>query len=145
MGEKFLQKGAKATQLAGISMKGVHCGLGAGLGNGLANAGSAVSSTVPWLFASVVYTAQTGYNYRKYKRGEITKKDFQRSAKIGAVGVGAGILGASGGGAVGFLLGTLILPGIGSGIGTIVGSIAGGISGKKLSTKVYEKIEEKIF
>lgn len=36
---------------------------------GIGTAGSAVTSAVPWLFASVVYTAKTGLNYRKYKRG----------------------------------------------------------------------------
>jgi outer membrane lipoprotein SlyB len=111
---------------------------------GVSNAGGAAFSSGAWMFSSIIYTARTGIDYKKYKKGQITKETFQRNAKMGAFGVAGGLGGASGGGAAGFAIGTAIFPGVGSAIGAIAGAIGGGIAGNKISTKIYERMEERM-
>lgn len=85
-----------------------------------------ITSAVPWVLGGVMYTAQTGINYRKYKQGKIDKKQFEYSTKIGAVETIGGIGGASGGAALGFAIGSVgAVPG--AIIGTVIGGIIGGI------------------
>lgn len=84
-----------------------------------------------------------GLTYRKYKKGLISKKDFKRSAKLGAVQTASQLGGASGGAAVGFAIGSVAsVPG--AIIGTVIGGIVGGLAARKIATKVYEKIEMKM-
>lgn len=101
-------------------------------------------SHTAWIGVAFVYTAQTGLNYRKYKKGEISKKELWRRMKLGSVTTISSMAGGSSGAAAGFAVGTAVFPGVGSIVGAIVGGIAGGIAGEKLSAKAYKSIEEKI-
>jgi ADP-ribosylglycohydrolase len=83
-------------------------------------------------------------NYRRFKKGEIDKKEFWYRMRLNSV-VGVGSLAAgSGGAAAGFALGTVLFPGVGSVIGAVVGGIAGGFAGEKISATAYKALEEKI-
>lgn len=73
------------------------------------------------------------------KKGEITKDEFKHRVKVGAIAVFGGIACGSGGAAIGFLIGTAILPGILSIPGTVIGGVIGGLTGRKVSVKAYEK------
>lgn len=97
-----------------------------------------------WIGVAFIYTAQTGLNYRRLKKGDISKKEFWRRVKLNSITTVSSIAGGSGGAAAGFALGTALFPGIGSMVGAVVGGIAGGIAGEKLSAKAYESIEERI-
>ena len=50
-------------------------------GAGVALAGSAIIGTLAWTFVGVIYIAETGINYRRYKRGDITKDEFKKRVK----------------------------------------------------------------
>ena len=50
-------------------------------GAGVALAGSAILGPVAWTFVGVVYVAETGINYRRMKRGEITKEEFKKRVR----------------------------------------------------------------
>jgi outer membrane lipoprotein SlyB len=91
-----------------------------------------------------IYTAQTGLNYRRYKKGEIDKKEFWHRMKLNSVTTVGSLAVGSGGAAAGFALGTAIFPGIGSIVGAVVGGIAGGFAGEKWSAKAYKSIEQRI-
>ncbi len=97
-----------------------------------------------WIMVGIFYTAQTGINYRRYKKGVIDKKEFWRRLKLNSVTTVGSLAGGSGGAAAGFALGSLIFPGVGSIIGAVVGGVAGGIAGEKISAKAYKSIEERI-
>jgi outer membrane lipoprotein SlyB len=97
-----------------------------------------------YMFQSVVFVAKTGIDYRKMKKGEISKDQFKRDTKIGFVAVGGGVAGATGGAAAGFAIGTAMFPGVGSAIGGFIGSIVGGVAGNVVSTKIYEEVEDKL-
>ena len=101
-------------------------------------------SNSTWIFAGFMYTAQTGLNYRRYKKGKIDKKEFWKRVKMGSVTTVGGVVGGTGGAAAGFAIGTLILPGIGSIIGAVAGGIAGGMTGEKISAKAYKSMEAKM-
>jgi uncharacterized protein YcfJ len=91
-----------------------------------------------------IYTAQTGLNYRRLKKGEIDKKEFWHRMKLNSVTSVSSMAVGSGGAAAGFAIGTAIMPGIGSIVGTVVGGLVGGFAGEKLSEKAYKSIEKKI-
>lgn len=57
----------------------------------------------------------------------MTKKEFRKRMKKNGIGLGAGIIAASGGAATGFIIGTAICPGLGSAIGTFTGAAVCGI------------------
>ena len=97
-----------------------------------------------WIAVAFVYTAQTGLNYRRYKKGRISKKEFWRRVKLNSVTTVGSLAVGSGGAAAGFALGTVLFPGVGSVVGAVVGGIAGGFAGEKLSAKAYKSIEESI-
>lgn len=46
--------------------------------------------------------------------------------------------------ALGFTLGTMLLPGVGSLIGSVVGGLAGGLAGDKYMLRSYQALEDKI-
>jgi len=50
-------------------------------GAGLAIAGSAIIGPVAWTFVGVVYIAETSINYRRMKRGEISKDEFKKRVR----------------------------------------------------------------
>lgn len=63
-------------------MKGVKSVALVGSGGaGVALAGSAILGPVAWTFVGVVYVAETGINYRRMKRGEITKEEFKKRVR----------------------------------------------------------------
>lgn len=62
-------KGARSAALVGSG------------GAGVALAGSAIIGPIAWTFVGVVYLAETGINYRRYKRGDITKEEFKTRVK----------------------------------------------------------------
>lgn len=94
-------------------------------------------SSSGWIMMGLIYTAETGVNYRNYKKGNIDKKEFWQRMRLNSVSAVGGMAGGSSGGAAGFAIGTLIFPGIGSVVGAVIGGFAGGYGGQKLSTKAY--------
>ena len=52
-----------------------------GMGGGLAIAGGALLGPLAWTFVGVVFIAETGINYRRFKRGEISKKELKTRIK----------------------------------------------------------------
>lgn len=110
----------------------------------MALAGSAIIGPLAWTFVGVVYLAETGINYRRYKRGAISKEEFKSRLKQGAVGTVGGLACASAGAALGFVIGSACFPVVGSIVGVLVGGVAGGVTGKRLSLKMLSKIEAKM-
>jgi dolichol kinase len=100
---------------------------------------SGMLTITPIACAGLVYAAQLGINFRRYRKGMITKKQFKRSAKLGAARTGGRVLFASVGAAVGFV-GFIANPVVGI-AGVTLGGVVGGICGAKISTKVYVKVE----
>lgn len=96
--------------------------------------------------AGVVFTAQTGINYRRYKKGQITKDQFKNRTKRGAAGTIGGMAGSASGMFAGFFAGQLLIPVpvLGGVIGSLVGGFAGGFFGAKVSIRVYERIEARL-
>lgn len=107
-------------------------------------AGGMLLNPVTYGFSAILFAAQTTADWRKVKKGSMTKQEFKKRMKSNGVGMGGGILGASGGAATGFLVGSLICPGIGSAIGTFGGAICGGLLGQKLAKNALNKIDAKI-
>ena len=101
-------------------------------------------TTSSWICLAFVYTAQSGLNYRKYKKGKIPKKEFHRRMKLSSFTMIGGLAGGSGGAAAGFAVGSLVFPGVGSIVGSVVGGIAGGVFGSKVSGKAYKNLEARI-
>eukprot|EP00349_Pseudokeronopsis_sp_Brazil_P012232 CAMPEP_0202980126 /NCGR_PEP_ID=MMETSP1396-20130829/86112_1 /ASSEMBLY_ACC=CAM_ASM_000872 /TAXON_ID= /ORGANISM="Pseudokeronopsis sp., Strain Brazil" /LENGTH=186 /DNA_ID=CAMNT_0049719909 /DNA_START=16 /DNA_END=576 /DNA_ORIENTATION=+ len=97
-----------------------------------------------WITAGLFYTAQTGLNYRRLKKGDITKKEFWRRMKLNSVVAVSSLAVGTGGAAAGFAIGSMILPGLGSIIGAVIGGVAGGIAGERISTKFYLQVERRI-
>ena len=54
--------------------------------------------------------AETGLKYGRYKKGKIKKSEFKKLFAQGAVWTVCGLVGATAGAALGFSVGTLILP-----------------------------------
>lgn len=54
------------------------------------------------------------------------------------------MVGGAGGVAIGFALGTLLLPGVGGLIGSVVGGLAGGFAGDKIMLASYQQLENKL-
>lgn len=103
-----------------------------------------LTSTVQWATAGFVTAAKCGLDYRKMKKGELTKEQFDINVKKYTM-MGAGsVIGSITGMAAGFAAGSLIFPGIGSIVGAVAGAIGGGIAGQKLSLKAFASIEEQI-
>lgn len=99
---------------------------------------------VAYALAGLIYVAETGWNYRKLKKGLITKEEFKRRAMYGAIGKVSALIGTSIGAAAGFCLGTVVLPGVGSIIGTVIGGVAGSLSIRALTIRMIEKVEDRI-
>ena len=94
-----------------------------------------------WIAMAFIYTAQTGLNYRRYKKGKIDKKEFWRRLKLNSVTTVGSMAVGSGGAAAGFAVGTMIFPGVGSVVGAVVGGLASGFAGEKWSAKAFNAIE----
>ena len=113
-------------------------------GGSLQTLSSGLVSNSAWIAMAFVYTAQTGLNYRRYKKGKIDKKEFWHRMKLNSVTTVGSMAVGSGGAAAGFAVGTLIFPGVGSIVGAVVGGLAGGFAGEKWSAKAYNMIEMKL-
>ena len=107
---------------------------------GFTSTGAAVASNatsaLPWVFGGLLYSAQTGLNYRKLRKGQMTESQFKRSMRIGAYRLAGGIAGGTGGAAVGFAVGAFAGP-VGAIVGTVVGGIYGGFKGQKFGHEHY--------
>lgn len=144
IGDKILKGGVACIQVTGIALHGVQSTAAETLKSGIATAAVGIAPAVPFVFSGIVYSARVGLDYRKYKAGKISKRQFKHNAKIGLAGITGGVGGSIGGATFGFIVGTAIAPGVGSVIGTLVGGVAGGVTGQKLSMQAYERIDERI-
>ena len=89
-------------------------------------------SDAMWVVIAFAYMADSGLNYRRYRMGKISPKNFWRQTSLLSLTTLEGLAGGAGGVALGFALGTLLLPGIGGIIGTMIGGVAGGLAGDRL-------------
>jgi len=102
-------------------------------------------STKTWMIIGFFYLAENCLNYRKYKQGQITRRQFIKSVKYSTVSsLGSGLFGAAGT-AAGFAMGTMVAPGVGSAVGAVTGGIIFSYFGSVYSIKFYEQIEEKFY
>lgn len=144
---KIYKGGLMVIQAGALIFKGVRAaGLiyAAGGASGISIAGGAIMGPIAWSFVGIVYIAETSINYRRYKRGDISKTEFIARAKTGAVGTIGGLAGATAGAALGFLAGSAVFPVVGSIVGVLVGGVVGGLAGRKMSVKLFVGIENKI-
>lgn len=117
---------------------------GMSLTSGTMYALSGITSSANWVFAGIVMTAKTGLDYRKYKKGDMTKTQFLKNVKKYAI-VGTGlVVGSISGMAAGFAIGSVVFPGVGSIVGAVAGAFGGTYAGEKLSIKAYGSIENQI-
>ena len=99
------------------------------LHTGILFALTGLTSSGQWATVGFVTAAKCGVDYRKMKKGELTKEQFGINAKKYTM-MGAGsVIGSITGMAGGFAVGSLVFPGIGSIVGAVVGAIGGGIAG----------------
>lgn len=107
---------------------------------------AAAPGPVGLIVSGVLFSAQTGIEYRKYKRGEMTKDEFKKSTKKGAIMTSGSLVGSTGGMVGGFFAGQLLIPipVVGGIIGAFAGGFAGGMTGAKVSLKWYEKMEARM-
>ena len=98
------------------------------------------------MLVGTIATAKTGIDYRSYRKGEISKDEFQKRTKYTWVGAAGSIDGSSAGMIGGFIVGQALfpMPVVGGVIGVLVGGYAGGIAGQKFYTKMYARFEEKM-
>lgn len=108
LGQRIFRGGLLTIQMSAISYKG-FVSAGMTLAGGVDHALN-FFGPYKWVFAASIYTAQTGINYRKYKKGQITKKEFKRRAELGGVTIIGGLTGATAGSAIGFAIGTIAGP-----------------------------------
>ena len=128
-----------------LTYKGIHAGLAIAdsLRSGLQVAAPGFLKVI---LGCVLFTAKTAVDYKAYKKGKISKKEFKRRCKLGAVAT----IGQFGGSSLcmvgGFALGQLLVPFpiVGGLIGTVVGGIIGGIAGQVISVRLYEKIAARL-
>lgn len=125
-------------------MKGSRSAALMGTGHAAALAGGAIIGPIAWTYVGLVFIAETGINYRRYKRGDISKSEFKERLKQNAVGTVGGLACASAGALLGFLAGSAVFPVVGSIVGVFLGGVIGGLTGKRLSIKILNKIETKI-
>ena len=105
---------------------------GASTGAVLSAGGSAaVPGPMGLIVSGVIFSAQTGLDYRRYMNGQITKSEFQKRTKRGVFATAGSMMGTTGGMVGGFLVGQALIPFpiIGGIIGTVVGGFAGGMTG----------------
>jgi len=109
-------------------------------------AGGSIIGPLAWSMMGVLYIAETTFNYRELRRGNITKEEFKKRQIIGALAKVSSILGTSIGSAAGFLVGSAIVPGIGSIVGVIVGGIASSFVLRAITAnaarRVYDMLED---
>ena len=113
MGMMILKSGFMALGIAAMTWRctKVHFQVAHAAGEStLSTAGAAaIPGFIGIIIQGVIYAAQTGVNYRKYRKGKITKEEFKRRAKMGAFGTTCKVIGSTGGLTCGFLIGQLII------------------------------------
>ena len=70
MGEKYLNAGSTGAKIVGVTSSGIASGQLAAQSafkEGAKSAGNKVFSSGTWMFSTMIYTARTGIDYRKYK------------------------------------------------------------------------------
>jgi hypothetical protein len=97
-----------------------------------------------WVVLAFVYIAESGLNYRRYLDGAISPSQFWSQTSLLSLTTLEGLIGGAGGLALGFALGTLLLPGVGGLIGSVVGGLAGGFAGDKIMLKNYQDLENRL-
>lgn len=103
-----------------------------------------VLSDATWVMLAFVYIAESGLNYRRYLRGDISPTQFWTTTSLLSLTTAEGLLGGAGGVAIGFALGTMLLPGVGGLIGSVVGGLAGGFAGDKVMLRSYQELENRL-
>ena len=78
------------------------------------------------------YMADSGLNYRRYKEGKISPQKFWTQTSLLSLTTIEGLAGGAGGLALGFTIGSIMMPGIGSLIGSLVGALAGEYMGDRI-------------
>lgn len=152
MGERIFKNGLKTMQCYSLTVQSttmastVAMATASGQSAYSAACGFAAPGPLSFVVAGVIYSAQTGIDYRKYKNGKMTHDQFKKKAKRGAFASTGGVLGSAGGMVGGFFAGQLLIPVpvVGGVVGTFAGAMAGGITGAKISIKLYERMEEKM-
>jgi hypothetical protein len=143
---KIYRGGILVVQTSALLIKGARSAalVTSGAGGAMAIAGGAIMGPIAWSFVGIIYIAETGINYRRYKRGDISKDEFKTRMKQGAVGTVGGLACASAGALLGFVIGSTLFPVVGSIVGVLLGGVVGGLAGKRLSIRMLMKIEAKI-
>ena len=92
------------------------------------------------------FSAKTGLDYRKYKKGDITKAEFKKRTKKGALTTTSSMLGSAIGSVGGMIVCQIIipLPLVGAVIGSVVGGFGGAFAASKITLRYYEKYEARV-
>jgi hypothetical protein len=83
------------------------------------------------------YLADSGLSYRQYQDGTLSADEFRHTASFLSLSKVPSVVGGISGTAVGFVLGTLLLPGAGSVVGSVIGGLAGGLLGDRSTLGAY--------
>lgn len=153
MGKKMMAGGVMSMQMTMMTIKGTSGAIamttaeaaGAGTISAVSTGGlAAYPGPMRFFIVGVVFSAQTGLDYRRLKKGTITKAEFKKRLRRGAFVSTGNLAGGTSGMVGGFVIGQMLipLPVLGGIIGTIVGGVIGGIAGTKTAIKLYERQEE---
>lgn len=96
------------------------------------------------VLAGLVFIAESGLNFRRYKQGKISKKECIARVKHGAAGTVGSMIGVTAGVAIGFTAGSALFPVVGSLVGAGIGAVAGMIAGKYVGLKILCMTERAI-
>jgi uncharacterized membrane protein len=97
-----------------------------------------------WVVLAFVYIADSGLNYRRYKEGKISPQKFWTQTSLLSLTTIEGLAGGAGGLALGFTIGSILMPGLGSLIGSLVGAVAGEYVGDRFMLQQYQSLESRI-
>lgn len=88
--------------------------------------------------------ADSGLNYRRYKEGKISPQQFWTQTSLLSLTTIEGLAGGAGGLALGFTIGSILMPGLGTLIGSLVGALAGEYVGDRVMLQQYQSLESRI-
>ncbi|CDW75795.1 UNKNOWN [Stylonychia lemnae] len=97
-----------------------------------------------WIVLMICYLADAGLSYRQYQEGVISSEEFRHTSSFLSLSKVPSVLGGISGTAVGFVLGSMLLPGAGSVLGSVIGGLAGGLIGDRTSLAPYQIMEDRI-
>lgn len=66
---------------------------------------ASVPGPIGLIFSSVIFSAKTGLDYRRYKQGKMTKEEFTQTTKKSAFATTGSLVGTTGGMVGGFIVG----------------------------------------